>query len=172
PDPHGKPYPPLAQHALREGPRVAENITAVLRGGNPKPFVYQSKGTLAALGHFKGIGRVYVFKIKGFLAWWVWRTYYLFQMPRWDRRLRVLIDWTVSLFFKNDIVQLDLFGAEHPRLRRQARAANEEGVPGPDGRPIDESTGDGRAASAPRETVARPEDGRGSAAVPSEPVEH
>lgn len=108
PDPTGKPYPPLAQHALREARTLARNITAVLRGGQLRPFVYHSKGTLAALGHFSGIGRVYRFKIHGFVAWWVWRTYYLFQMPRWNRRLRIMLDWTIALFFKNDIVEIDL----------------------------------------------------------------
>ena len=80
----------------------------MIRGGEPQPFVYKSKGTLAALGHFKGVGRVYNVKIYGFVAWWVWRTYYLMQMPQWSRRLRIVIDWTIALFFKNDVVELDL----------------------------------------------------------------
>jgi NADH:ubiquinone reductase (H+-translocating) len=111
PDPTGKPYPPLAQHALREARTMARNIAAVLRGGDAarlEPFVYTNKGTLAALGHFKGVGRVYKFKIYGFVAWWVWRTYYLFQMPQWSRRVRIVVDWTIALLFKHDIVQLDL----------------------------------------------------------------
>ena len=108
PDPSGKPYPPLAQHALREARQLALNITAALEGRAPAPFIYQSKGTLAALGHFKGAGKVYGISIHGFVAWWVWRTYYLSRMPRWSRRLRVVIDWTVALFFKNDVVQLDV----------------------------------------------------------------
>ena len=121
PDVNGKPYPPLAQHAIRQGPQLAENITAVLRGQEPRPFIYTSKGTLAALGHFKGAGRVYKFDIHGFVAWWVWRTYYLFRMPRWGRRLRVVIDWTVALFFKNDVVQLDLTpGNRLPQPRQES----------------------------------------------------
>lgn len=108
PDHSGKPYPPLAQHALREAKQLAKNITAVLRGGQPAPFVYSSKGTLAALGHFKGAGKVYGINIHGFVAWWVWRTYYLLQMPHWSRRMRIVIDWTIALFFRNDIVQLDI----------------------------------------------------------------
>ncbi len=108
PDPTGKPYPQLAQHALREARLLAGNITAALRGGQPRPFVYNTKGTLAALGHFKGIGRVYKFKIHGFIAWWVWRSYYLLQMPGWNRRLRIMLDWTIALFFSNDIVEIDL----------------------------------------------------------------
>jgi NADH dehydrogenase len=107
PDPQGKPYPPLAQHALREARQLAKNILAVVRGAAPQPFVYTNKGTLAALGHYKGAGRVYGINIHGFLAWWVWRTYYVTRMPRWSRRLRIIIDWTVALFFKNDVAQLD-----------------------------------------------------------------
>jgi NADH:ubiquinone reductase (H+-translocating) len=107
PDPTGKPYPQLAQHALREARRLGDNIVLVLDGQEPKPFVYKTKGTLAALGHFNGIGTLGPIRIHGFIAWWVWRSYYLFQMPIWSRRIRIMIDWTVALFFKPDIVQLD-----------------------------------------------------------------
>jgi NADH dehydrogenase len=110
PSPDGKPYPPLAQHALREARVLAENITATISGNENavRPFEYKTIGLLAGLGHFKGVGRIRQFRFRGFFAWWVWRSYYLFQMPRWPRRLRVMIDWTVALFFKNDVVQLDL----------------------------------------------------------------
>jgi NADH dehydrogenase len=118
PDPQGNPYPQLAQHALRQAKVLAGNILGSITGKPPQPFVYQTLGTLAALGHYKGIGRVWKFKTKGFIAWWVWRTYYLLQMPRFERRLRIMLDWTVALLFKNDVAKLDLFGEEHPRRRR------------------------------------------------------
>jgi NADH dehydrogenase len=108
PDPTGKPYPPLAQHALREAKRLARNLVAALENRPLQPFIYSSKGTLAALGHYRGVGRIGRIGIKGFLAWWVWRSYYLMQMPQWQRRFRIMIDWTVGLIFKHDIVQLDL----------------------------------------------------------------
>lgn len=117
PDPTGKPYPPLAQHAMREAKQLAENLTAAIRGKPLQPFVYQTKGSLASLGHYKGAGRIGRVRIKGFIAWWVWRSYYLFQMPRWERRLRVMIDWTVALMFKNDVVQLDQTRGEHARKK-------------------------------------------------------
>lgn len=117
PDPEGNPYPPLAQHALREAKVLAKNLLVVLRGkGQLKPFVYQSMGTLASLGHYAGVGRVWKFKVKGFLAWWIWRTYYVMQMPRVERRIRVILDWTVALLFRNDIVKLELFGQGHPTV--------------------------------------------------------
>ncbi|HEX4124414.1 MAG TPA: NAD(P)/FAD-dependent oxidoreductase [Tepidisphaeraceae bacterium] len=108
PDPTGKPYPQLAQHALREARRLADNILLVLAGQEARPFDYKTKGSLAALGHFKGIGKIGPLRIHGLPAWWVWRSYYLFQMPRWSRRIRIMIDWTVGLFFKSDTVQLDI----------------------------------------------------------------
>lgn len=121
PDPQGKLYPQLAQHALREAKVLARNMTAVIRAAQreqpePKlvPFVYKTLGTLAALGHYRGVGKVFSFKLKGFLAWWTWRTYYLMQMPRWSRRFRIMLDWTTSLFFKYDIVKLDFDGDPEP----------------------------------------------------------
>ena len=117
----GKPYPPLAQHALREARVLAGNIASVIRHvkhPHLEPFIYQTLGMLASLGHYKGVGRVFKIKIRGFIAWWVWRTYYLMQMPRWERRIRIMLDWTVALFFKHDVAKLDLFGVQHPAASR------------------------------------------------------
>jgi NADH dehydrogenase len=108
PSPSGKPYPPLAQYALREAKVLAANIVATIRGGELRPFVYETIGLLTALGRYKGIGRIRKLRLKGFAAWWVWRSYYLFQMPRWSRRLRIMVDWTVALLFKNDVVELEM----------------------------------------------------------------
>ncbi len=126
PDPSGKPYPQLAQHAIREARVLAENIVSALAGRPTQPFVYQTLGTLAALGHFKGVGRVMKMRFYGFVAWWIWRTYYLLQMPGWERRIRIVLDWTVALFFKNDIVKLDLFGDTHPSRGKHDHAADTE----------------------------------------------
>jgi NADH dehydrogenase len=60
------------------------------------------------------VGRIGRFKVRGFLAWWIWRTYYLLQMPRWNRRVRIIFDWTISLLFKNDIVELDVQNDPRP----------------------------------------------------------
>lgn len=117
-DSQGRPYPQLAQHALREAKVLADNIVRSIQRQEPQPFIYANKGVMAALGEFHGVGRVYKFRIYGFVAWWVWRTYYLLQMPRWPRRIRIMIDWTIALFFSNDIVELDLFGEEHPLQRK------------------------------------------------------
>jgi len=108
PGPDGRPYPALAQHAVREARHVARNIRAVVDGRSPSPFMFRSLGTMASLGHTRAVARVFGVRLTGFLAWWIRRTYYLFQMPRWDRRLRIVLDWTVALFFRPDITRIDL----------------------------------------------------------------
>ena len=108
PGPDGKPYPALAQHAVREAKHVARNIRAVVDRREPKPFVYRMLGTMAAFGHTRAAADVRGFELTGFLAWWMRRTYYLFQMPRWDTRVRIALDWTVSLFFRPDLTKVDL----------------------------------------------------------------
>ena len=108
PDPEGRPYPALAQHTVREAQQLARNIAAVAAGRAPAPFVFRSLGTMASLGHTRAVCLVMGLRLTGFPAWWMRRTYYLFQMPRWDRRLRIVLDWTVALFFRPDITKVGL----------------------------------------------------------------
>lgn len=109
PDPHtGKPYPPTAQHAEREGKRTAENVAASInsRAGDRRPFVYQTIGMLAPLGRRSAVAEIKGFKFSGFFAWAMWRCIYLGKLPGWDRKIRVSIDWFLDVFLPRDIVQL------------------------------------------------------------------
>ena len=108
PGPDGHPYPALAQHTVREARQLARNIQRVIEGRAPAPFVFQPLGTMASLGHTRAVALVFGVRLTGFPAWWIRRTYYLFQMPRWDRRLRIVLDWTVALFFRPDITKVEL----------------------------------------------------------------
>ncbi len=110
PDPNdedGKPYPQLAQHALREARQLARNLAAVARGEPPKPFDYKTLGVMAALGRGRGVGKLWKFHVYGLPAWLAWRGYYLMQMPQWSRRVRIFLDWTVNLVFRTDVAKLD-----------------------------------------------------------------
>jgi NADH dehydrogenase len=107
PDDGGGRYPLTAQHAIREGPRLADNIAAVLRGAPTKPFSYQSLGMMAALGGRKAVAQLPGDRvITGFVAWFLWRTYYLLRLPGLDRKLRVAFDWTLDLLFPRDTAEL------------------------------------------------------------------
>src|SRR5262245_32028193 len=108
PAPDGKPYPNLAQHALREARVLARNICGVFQGLPPEPFVYNTLGMMGSLGHGKGFGQLLKVRVRGVLAWFVRPTYYLLQMPGWARRLRIMIDWTFALLFRPDTVKISL----------------------------------------------------------------
>jgi NADH dehydrogenase len=102
-----RPDPPTCQHALRQARRLARNLS-----GPPEPYGYRMLGQVATLGRHKGIAEVLGLRLRGFPGWWVTRTYHLYQLPLAQRKLRVVVDWTVSLFFRRDIVELGRLG--HP----------------------------------------------------------
>ena len=99
--------PPTSQHALRQARRLAKNLS-----GEQKPYRYRMLGQVATLGRYKGIADVLGLRLTGFLGWFVTRTYHLYQLPLLSRKLRVVTDWTTSLFFRRDIAELSMLG--HP----------------------------------------------------------
>ena len=101
----GKPYPPTAQHAIRQGKVLAHNLKAAIHGGRKKPFVFETLGQLAALGRRTGVAQIFGINFSGFAAWWLWRTIYLMKLPRFEKKLRVALDWTLDLLFEKDPVQ-------------------------------------------------------------------
>lgn len=107
----GKYCPPTAQHALREGRVLAQNITASVRGGAKKKFSFATIGQLAAIGRRTGVANILGFNFSGFIAWWLWRTIYLSKLPRFEKKLRVALDWTLDLLFSKDLVQYLTFRA-------------------------------------------------------------
>jgi NADH:ubiquinone reductase (H+-translocating) len=146
PAPDGKPYPNLAQHALREAKVLARNIVGVLNGQPPQPFVYDTLGMMGSLGHCKGFGQLLKVRVHGVLAWFVRRTYYLLQMPGWRRRLRIMIDWTFALLFRPDVVKISLDSEAASILREvvpDALPTSNSGFGGPSPR----ATMDGTAAA-------------------------
>src|SRR5207249_8731300 len=96
---------PTAQHALREGRTVARNIVAVIQGEPAAPFVFSTLGLLAAIGRRTGVANILGYNFSGFVAWWLWRTIYLSKLPRFEKKLRVALDWTLDLLFTKDLVQ-------------------------------------------------------------------
>lgn len=106
-DPYtGKPYPQTAQHAVRQAKTVAHNIAASMRGKPLKTMSYKTRGQMVALGKRNAVAQIFGQCIHGFPAWWMWRTYYLSQMPLWEKRLRVTFSWTIDLFYPPTLVQL------------------------------------------------------------------
>jgi NADH:ubiquinone reductase (H+-translocating) len=106
------PSPPTAQHAIRQGRRVAENVAATLRGRSPRPFRYRSLGVFVDMGQHKAVATMLGVRLRGFPAWFAARTYHLAMMPGVERKMRLGLDWGIGLFFGRASAELGQLG--HP----------------------------------------------------------
>jgi NADH dehydrogenase len=105
-DPEAK-TSPSAQHAVRQAKQLADNIVAHLREQPLKPYKHSYAGSVASLGLYKGAAEIYGIKLKGFVAWFMHRTYHLSRMPTFNRKFRVCSDWTQALLFRREVVSLE-----------------------------------------------------------------
>jgi NADH dehydrogenase len=119
----GKSHPPTAQHAIREGRVVAQNIALALAGRPPKPFSFKTIGLLASIGRRTGVARILGFNFSGFFAWWLWRTIYLSKLPGLDKKVRVAFDWTLDLLFRKDVCAVHDLSSRADFHRRERRRA-------------------------------------------------
>jgi NADH:ubiquinone reductase (H+-translocating) len=108
----GQPCPPTAQFALREAEVLAKNIRAELQGRPKRHFHFDSMGALCVVGHQTACAELVIpfaskksVRFSGLFAWLLWRGIYLAKLPGLERKIRVLVDWTIELFFPRDIVQ-------------------------------------------------------------------
>jgi len=118
----GGAHPPTAQHALRQAVTAADNVLATLRGNPTRAFAFQTIGQLATVGRRSGVARIFGVRFSGFLAWWLWRTIYLAKLPRAEKKLRVMLDWTLDLVFSKDLVQYTT--VRSPAMSRSDRTSS------------------------------------------------
>ncbi|SOE01076.1 NAD(P)/FAD-dependent oxidoreductase [Blastococcus haudaquaticus] len=97
---------PNAQHAVRQAKQLADNIVAVLAGQEPAPYRHKYVGSVASLGLHKGVAQVYGVKLKGWPAWFMHRSYHVSRVPTFNRKARVVADWTLASLFRREVVSL------------------------------------------------------------------
>jgi NADH dehydrogenase, FAD-containing subunit len=105
-DEDGSFAPPTAQFAVREALQLAANLLGQMAGRPTRAFRHKSLGTMASIGHLKGVAQVMGLSLSGFPAWLIWRAYYLSQLPTWGRKLRIFGEWSWTMFFPTDITHL------------------------------------------------------------------
>ena len=127
-DPEAK-TSPSAQHAVRQAKVLGDNIVAYLRGRKLTQYKHSYAGSVASLGLYKGVAEIYGIKLRGVVAWFMHRTYHVSRMPTWNRRIRIIIDWSTALLFGREVVALGQINdpkAEFSRVtggsRRSAQA--------------------------------------------------
>jgi NADH dehydrogenase len=102
-----KPYPPTAQHAIRQAKTVAKNLEYKINGvGFQDDFIYDTKGSMAKIGKNDGVALLLGYEFRGIIAWFIWKQYYLSTLPTNEKKIRVGLDWFVDLFFPRDITRL------------------------------------------------------------------
>jgi NADH dehydrogenase len=97
---------PSAQHAVRQTATLAANIVAGLRRRPLAVYRHKYVGSVASLGLYRGVAEVYGIKLRGWVAWFMHRTYHLSRVPTVNRKVRVLADWTLAIFFPREVVSL------------------------------------------------------------------
>jgi NADH:ubiquinone reductase (H+-translocating) len=112
---------PNAQHAVRQAKQLADNIVATLEGREPEPYRHSYAGSVASLGLHKGVAQVYGVKLKGWPAWFMHRTYHVSRVPTFNRKARVVADWTLAAVFRREVISLGQL--QDPR-REFVQAAN------------------------------------------------
>jgi NADH dehydrogenase len=112
---------PNAQHAVRQAKRLADNIVASIEGREPVPYRHAYAGSVASLGLHKGVAQVYGVKLKGWPAWFMHRTYHVSRVPTFNRKARVVADWTLAAVFRREVISLGQL--QDPR-REFVQAAN------------------------------------------------
>jgi NADH dehydrogenase len=136
PDParQGRPSPPTAQHALRQGRDVARNVAATIGRGRLRPFRYRTLGVFVDLGRHQAVAQTLFIRWRGFPAWFLARSYHMAAMPGAKRRLRLIVDWTVDLLFDRDASELGQLGhppALEPESGPPLSAQSAGGTPAP-----------------------------------------
>ena len=101
-----RPFPPTAQLAEAQAKAAAHNLHSLIRNEKMKKFEYKSRGQMAIIGKRNGVASFLGMNISGIWAWALWRNVYISKIPKWDKRLRVLLDWTIDMFFDRDISRL------------------------------------------------------------------
>jgi NADH dehydrogenase len=114
---------PSAQHAVRQARRLADNILAELRSEPIQPYEHAYAGSVASLGLHKGVAEVYGVKLRGWPAWFMHRSYHLSRVPTLNRKVRVIGDWTLALFFRREVVSLGAFQDPRAEFRHAAGPA-------------------------------------------------
>ncbi len=120
---------PTAQHAMNQAKTAGANVLATLRGAPLATYRYEPRGLMASLGHHKAVARVFGLPVRGFVAWWLWRTYYLLRLPGFERKLRVALDWTIDLLLPRDTVILRYDGVTRHALTTGTPPASQPSPP-------------------------------------------
>ena len=111
---------PSAQHAVRQAKVLSSNVASYLRNGSLREYKHAYAGSVASLGLYRGVAEIYGIKLRGFVAWFMHRTYHVSRMPTFNRKIRIITDWTAALLFRREVVSLGQLQRPHTEFQQAA----------------------------------------------------
>lgn len=112
---------------MRQAKVLGDNVVSGMRGFPQKEYKHANKGAVAGLGLHKGVAMIVMgkmkIKLKGRLAWYMHRGYHGLAMPTWNRKIRVIAEWTINMFQKRDITALGALETPREEFYEAAKPA-------------------------------------------------
>ncbi len=90
--------PMLAQVAIQQARRAADNITAALEGRPQRRFHYHDLGVMATIGRNYAVAQVGPLQLAGLVGWWLWLVVHLLNIITFRARLATLLQWSWDYF--------------------------------------------------------------------------
>ena len=115
-------HPGVAPVAIQQGKNLGENLVRIIKGEEPKPFIYKDKGSLATIGRNKAVADLGKLHIHGFFAWLIWIFVHLMSLVGFTNRLIVFLSWASSYVTYNGGTRLIIrrFNTKEMRVESEA----------------------------------------------------
>jgi NADH dehydrogenase len=102
---------------------LGKNLVRTVKGQQLRDYEHAYAGSVASLGLYRGVAEIYGIKLRGVVAWFMHRTYHVARVPTFNRKIRVLADWTAALFFSREVVSLGQLQAPREEFEQAAASS-------------------------------------------------
>lgn len=109
--------PPTAQHAMRQGKHVADNVVATLRNRPLAPYVHKDLGLVVDLGGKDAVSKPLGIELRGLPAQAVARGYHWSALRTNVAKTRVLTNWVLNALAGDDFVRTGFQARKAARLK-------------------------------------------------------
>jgi NADH:ubiquinone reductase (H+-translocating) len=99
-------HPQVAQVAIQQGNRLADNLLRLAKGQELRPFSYRDLGSMATIGRNRAVVDLPRLRFQGFFAWTIWLFVHLFQILGVKNKVFVFLNWVWNYFTYDQSLRL------------------------------------------------------------------